>query len=569
MNSEYASALANHLWQSTLFAGAAALLTLGFRRNRASVRYWLWMAASVKFLMPFSLLIAIGSQLEWRPAVASVKPELVSTVQEIGQPFAPVASAAESLPPSPAEASTARDISSSVGLKEILFSMWLAGIAIVVFSWSREWWRLRSALKNAIPSSMKAPITTMFSKARVEPGVVGILRPVLLLPHGITERLTTEQMDAILVHELCHVRRRDNLAAAVHMLVETLFWFHPLVWWLERRLVEERERACDEEVLRVVAQPQTYAEGILNVCKFYKESPLVCMSGVTGSNLKNRIEEIMMNKTSRQLGLGRVVLLTCAALSALAVPIGFGVISGCAPKTAAATAPVKATPRTVSSQATGQPSSKSASKSAPQAASKSARPSSSQPPAASAAQSTSTAPKGSFIEELENAGYRNLDLDQMIAMKIHGVSGDYIRQLRDAGVDQLTGDDLVAFRIHGVNGDYVKGMKAAGFNLTKDQLVAFRIHHVTPEFVDQLKQAGLKDINPDKAIAMRIHGVDPAWVRQFQALGYPNINSDDIIGFRIHGVSPEFVKEAQSHGFKDLSPEKLMQLKRLHILDTR
>ena len=58
------------------------------------------------------------------------------------------------------------------------------------------------------------------------------------------------QLEAVIAHELCHVRHRDNLIAAIHMFVETVFWFHPLVWWIGKRMVEERERACDEEVLR-------------------------------------------------------------------------------------------------------------------------------------------------------------------------------------------------------------------------------------------------------------------------------------------------------------------------------
>ena len=91
-------------------------------------------------------------------------------------------------------------------------------------------------------------------------GVFEFFRPVLLLPEGIAERLMREHLAAIVAHELCHVRSRDNLAAAVHMLVEAIFWFHPLVWWIGRRLVDERERACDEEVLRPGSEPEVYAE---------------------------------------------------------------------------------------------------------------------------------------------------------------------------------------------------------------------------------------------------------------------------------------------------------------------
>ena len=110
----------------------------------------------------------------------------------------------------------------------------------------------------------------MSAPGLVEPGVFGIFRPVLLLPEGIAERLDQAQLEAILAHELCHIRRRDNLTAAIHMAVQATFWFHPLVWWLGARLVDERERACDEEVLRLGNKPQVYAEGILNVCKLVR-----------------------------------------------------------------------------------------------------------------------------------------------------------------------------------------------------------------------------------------------------------------------------------------------------------
>src|SRR5258708_33882445 len=82
------SLLANHLWQSTLFAAAAGLLTLALRKNRATVRYWIWLAASVKFLVPFSLLVSAGSQFEWRTAPAIPHPQVSFMLEEISRPFA-------------------------------------------------------------------------------------------------------------------------------------------------------------------------------------------------------------------------------------------------------------------------------------------------------------------------------------------------------------------------------------------------------------------------------------------------------------------------------------------------
>jgi uncharacterized protein (TIGR03435 family) len=150
---------------------------------------------------------------------------------------------------------------------------------------------------------------------------------VLFLPAGIGDLLAGPQLEAIIVHELCHIRRRDNLAAAIHMLVEAVFWFHPLVWWLGARLVEEREHACDEDVLRLGGEPQSYAEGILRTCQFYLESPLACMSGVTGSDLKRRIVRIMTQRLVTRLDFGKKLLLASAGIAAVAGPIVFGLLN--------------------------------------------------------------------------------------------------------------------------------------------------------------------------------------------------------------------------------------------------
>ncbi len=96
------------------------------------------------------------------------------------------------------------------------------------------------------------------------------------------------------------------------MIVETLFWFHPLVWWIGARLVEERERACDEEVLRLGNQPDVYADAILNVCKLYVEAPLACVSGVSGASIRRRIEAIMANRRLQRLNRAKKFLLAAA-----------------------------------------------------------------------------------------------------------------------------------------------------------------------------------------------------------------------------------------------------------------
>ena len=305
--------LVNHLWQSTLFAGVASVLAVLLRKNHAQTRYRLWLAASLKFLVPFSLLVMAGRQVEWRHAPVIVQP-LSAAVEQIGQPFAPAAIAETAVTPA------------AIPWASILLAVWLAGAIFILARWSVRWRRIHEARQAAAPLPIAGPVPVLSSPGLIEPGIFGVFRPVLLLPAGIAERLTPAQLHAILAHELCHVRRRDNLAAAIHMIVEAVFWFHPLVWWLGARMVEERERACDEEVLRQGAAPEVYAEGILNVCRHYLESPLVCASGVTGANLKKRIEQILDASLSQRLTLARKLMLAAAGVAAIAVPLLIGVL---------------------------------------------------------------------------------------------------------------------------------------------------------------------------------------------------------------------------------------------------
>ena len=310
--------LTNHLWQSTLFAAAAGLLTIAFRENRAQVRYWLWLSASCKFLVPFVFLLNLGSQFDWTPAAEQASPPAVSlAMQQIAEPFSYVSDAGVS-----AVARTSRDW---VGIT--IFGVWACGFVVIALLRLRSWRQIQAAIRGSTRVDISSAVEVRSSRELIEPGVVGWWNPVLLLPAGITDRLTRLQLNAVLAHELCHVRRRDNFTAAIHMIVECVFWFHPLVWWIGGRLIEERERACDEEVLQLGNQPEVYAEGILNVCKSYLESPLRCVSGVTGSDLKTRIQTILSGHVAGDLSSARKAALAIAGIAAVAAPFAVGVMN--------------------------------------------------------------------------------------------------------------------------------------------------------------------------------------------------------------------------------------------------
>jgi TonB family protein len=299
--------LLDHLWQSTALLAVIGLLTLFFRNNGAHVRYALWLAASLKFLVPFAALAALGEYISGQLSSPLPAPFAIETLEAVAQPF-----------------SVARN---DIPWLPLIAAIWAVGALAVVGFWSARWRSLQANVRGAGDMKIAAPMPVLTSPTMLEPGLVGFFRPVLLLPEGIAEKLSAGELQAIIAHEACHMRRRDNLTAALHMLAEALFWFWPPVWWLGVRLLLERERACDEAVVADGNDPEVYAESILKVCKFYVQSPLVCAAGVSGADLRKRMEEIMRDTIAARLSLPKKVLLLASGTVLLMLPLAGGLLT--------------------------------------------------------------------------------------------------------------------------------------------------------------------------------------------------------------------------------------------------
>jgi beta-lactamase regulating signal transducer with metallopeptidase domain len=315
-------ALVDHLWQSTLCAVAAGLLTLAFRKDRASVRFLIWFAASAKFLVPFSFLVWLGGLLSsTAPAMLHVSPGFAAAMERLASPTTALMKALGT-------SSLANDSGPSFRSSWMIAVLsWSLGVIFLILRRALQWLRLRAISRESTPLDIDSPIPVRETTSNLEPGVFGIVSPTVLLPAGIASQLAEEQLNAILTHELCHWRRRDNLSAAIHTLVETLVWFHPLVWWLGTKMVAERERACDEAVIQSGKNRQTYAEGLLKVCRLYLATP-GWSAGVSGGVLRQRIEEIMQNPVITRLSLAKKSLLTAVAALVIAVPTAAGLWHG-------------------------------------------------------------------------------------------------------------------------------------------------------------------------------------------------------------------------------------------------
>ena len=332
----------DHLWQSTLFALGAGLLVLAFRRAPAGVRYGLWFSASVKFLIPFAALSALGRMafgglalqrfvaLGNTPAGAALIERAARPLSQFplipslaAQPAPQLSSAALAMP----AAAIVVHAAPHIDLSLVLLALWALGGALVLVRWRVQAARVRAAVRSARPLPWQAAMPVLAAPTLLEPGLVGLWRPVLVVPGSLPERLTQPEIAALVAHETCHLRRRDNLTASVHMLVEALVWFHPLAWWIGARMIEERERACDEAVVRAGHDRAAYARSLIEVCRFYLQTPLLCVAGASGSHLKTRVETIMTAPLSSPLSrFGKALLLTAGAC-AVATPVAAGLLT--------------------------------------------------------------------------------------------------------------------------------------------------------------------------------------------------------------------------------------------------
>ena len=176
---------------------------------------------------------------------------------------------------------------------------------------------------------MGSPVRLRSSESTEAPALRGIWKTTLTIPRGMSKRLTTGELEAVLLHELAHAKRLDNLTGVlVHCLV-CMFWFHPLLWLLERRLHIERERACDELVIACGTRPQTYAAGILKVCKFHLFEATAGVSSMAGSDLKRRLETILNGQCVTPFSYFPRLLIVVLGLFMTMIPVAGGYCQQC------------------------------------------------------------------------------------------------------------------------------------------------------------------------------------------------------------------------------------------------
>ncbi len=313
------SFLFRHLFESTLFCLLLSLLASTLRTS-ATARHAVWLIAVGKFAIPTVLLAKTGAEIAffWPAAgwLSSLTNQVSGALLAILRMW-------------PAGLETAALAIWALGTVS-MFTIWFARLRDTAHASTRPSGQELAALASArslLP--VRVSIGLRISDTAIEPALRGVWRPSITVPAGLSQTLSAVEFEAVLLHELAHARRFDNLTAVfVHGLV-CLFWFHPLLWLVERRLLVERERACDELVVACGMQPQVYAAGILKVCKFHLLRQAAGISAMTGADLWRRLELILDDGLStRLLYVPRLLVAALAVLMTL-VPIAGGYCQQC------------------------------------------------------------------------------------------------------------------------------------------------------------------------------------------------------------------------------------------------
>ena len=418
------------------------------------------------------------------------------------------------------------------------------------------------------------------------PAVLGWFRPVVLLPVRALTGLTEEQIEAVIAHELAHIRRFDCFVNLFQIAAETLLFYHPAVSWVSQRIRAEREHCCDDEAIAICGDAVNYARA-LTLMEEWRTAPALMMAA-NRSPLGERVVRLLgWNGAARRIRVaGLAGSFVCLAGALLAGNAFLGV--------AQAALGARATPK--QKQENGsvivvRPEPASAKERTAQAAKPAPAPTAQPAPRpqanpASEPQTASDGKKQSYMDAIAAAGIKITDVDELIALKIQGVTPEYIKGMHDLGL-QPNAEELIGMKVQGITPEYVREMRKFDSNASIDELIGMKVQGITPEYIKEMRKY-YSNLNVEDSIGMKVQGVTPEYVREFHDLGLqpsaedligmkvqgvtPNYvkemraiglkpNTDELIGMKVQGVTPEYVKSMQAAGFKDLDCDELIGAK--------
>ena len=313
------TALVDFLWQGAI-VGLLLWLALAMLRHRsANARYAVsCMALTVMTLLPLATIVALWTRSSVPASPVAGTTDIAATVA-MPQTMLPIWLVA--------------DTPRIVWLEQLqlwALPIWSAGV--LIFSIRLAWsYRHSFAMRRGEPCveaevlstlqdlaeriGITRPIRVLVTSIADGPGVVGWLRPAVLLPPAAAMGITPQQLQAVLAHELAHIKRHDYLVNVFQVVAETVFFYHPAVWWTSKQIRIERELCCDDIAVRSCGDPIGYARALTALARQQLASPALTMAA-TGGSLLHRVQRLI-GAEPREFGPGRVpgVLVVAVAIA--------------------------------------------------------------------------------------------------------------------------------------------------------------------------------------------------------------------------------------------------------------
>jgi beta-lactamase regulating signal transducer with metallopeptidase domain len=540
-------ALLHSLWQLALVAGLLASANALLRRCSAQARYLAATGALVLMvLLPVGTLLMVKGARS-SPAVSVVPAVRAAAFVIEGEEAREAALTIAAAPVPTTEAAPRRDGAPADPLAVLhlrerldaalpaLVLAWAAGVGLLSVRVLGGWSVAQRLKRSGRPVTSEAwqwaarqlcrrmhiwlPVRLGESALVEVPTVIGWLRPVVLLPVSTLAGLSPAQLEALLAHELAHVRRFDYLVNLFQTFGETLLFYHPAVWWVSHRMRVEREHCCDDAAVAVCGDAVGYARALAELEGLRSVAPTLAVAAGGGS-LWQRVVRLVdgppphLSRSSRWLaGLFALATLTTLGLSASASLEG-----GTPPRLgeAAAARPVLADYGVTQD----------------------------------------------YIRCLARLGYEGLSEGRLIALRSNGVSVSYVEGLKDLGYEGLSVSRLILLRSQGVTPDYVQGLQELGYErLSPLGLVALRSQGVTPSYIEGLKDLGYDGLSVPMLIGLRSQGIDPGFVEGLQEEGYGDLAPGELVQLRQNGVTPHYVSRLKAAGYEELTVAQLVAMR--------
>lgn len=454
---------------------------------------------------------------------------------------------------------------------------------------------------------VRRPVRLLRSRAQAMPMAFGTRRPAVLIP-SVAELWSDDRRRAVLLHELAHVARHDCLTQTLAAVASALYWPHPGVWWIARRLRVERELACDDRVLTVGTQPRDYAGHLLELAYALggHRAPALAVSMARPQQLEGRMLAVLDAARNRATPGPRGRLAGLAITSALLLPLA----AADATTVSARTAVLGSTLADEGESDGGRGGSGRVGEAVPMPAplpvaspAPAASPTASPAPNATPGPTPATAADahGAEIDAADESEFQELQLPGTWEMRSTTKPG-YVHLRLTEGYRSSSSRDIALAQLEGLSAEQLSGTGGpVRFSLRREAgTLAFEgtvrggvgggMFAFTPNaaFGDQLEKRGIQKPMPseqyelakadigtayldeltkqgypkptlEQLVRAGQHGVHFEYLREMGATGYRLGTFDTLIKFRDHGVTPTYIREMAAAGYTKLQADELLR----------